>query len=75
MAVMSFTGKSMSVPQVFDMKINHENPRIVKRIEKHAQNNIQLTLEGVLDFMDKHKGDLTTQYKVFKNLLWFVGQG
>ena len=57
---------SMSVPQVFDMKINHENPRIVKRIEKHAQNNIQLTLEGVLDFMDKHKGDLTTQYKVFK---------
>lgn len=57
---------SMSVPQVFEMKINNSNPRMVKRIEKHAQNNIELTLAGVLEFMDNHKGELTTQYKVFK---------
>lgn len=57
---------SMSVPQVFEMKINSSNPRMVKRIEKHAQNNIELTLAGVLEFMDNHKGELTTQYKVFK---------
>lgn len=57
---------SMSVPQVFEMKVNNENSKIVQRIEKHAQNNIKLTLEGVLEFMKNHKGGLTTQYKVFK---------
>src|SRR5690606_2078891 len=39
--------------------------QIVSAIEKHAQNNIELTLDGVFDFMRKRK-DYHPSYKVFK---------
>ena len=38
----------------------------VKTLEQHAQNNISLTLDGVVDFLNSHGDELTTHYKVFK---------
>ncbi|GAB5564829.1 MAG: ATP-binding protein [Winogradskyella sp.] len=56
---------SVSMPKVFDIEIKDVNSKIVLAIEKHAQNNIQLTLDGVFDFMNKRK-DFQPKYKVFK---------
>ena len=41
------------------------NQKIVAAIEKNASNNIQLTLDGVFDFINKHKPEYNPQYKVF----------
>jgi len=60
-----FRDGSMSMPKVFDIEIKDVNSRIVSAIENHAQNNIQLTLDGVFDFMNKRQ-DFNPQYKVFK---------
>jgi len=60
-----FRDGSMSMPKVFDIEIKDVNSKIVVAIEKHAQNNIELTLEGVFDFMNKRQ-DYNPQYKVFK---------
>lgn len=60
-----FRDGSMSMPKVFDIEIKDVNSKIVAAIEKHAQNNIELTLEGVFDFMNKRQ-DYNPQYKVFK---------
>lgn len=57
---------SISMPKVFDIEIKDVNSAIVAEIENHAKNNINLTLDGVMDFMmNKHK-DLEAHYKVFK---------
>ena len=42
------------------------NQKIVAAIEKNASNNIQLTLDGVFDFINNHKPEYNPQYKVFK---------
>lgn len=42
-----------------------DNSEIVSSIEKHSQNNIKLTLDGVFDFFLQHK-DFEPSYKVFK---------
>ncbi len=60
-----FRDGSMSMPKVFDIEINDVNSKIVEAIEKHAQNNIEHTLNGVFDFLNKRK-DFNPQYKVFK---------
>ncbi|EDP72636.1 hypothetical protein FBALC1_16082 [Flavobacteriales bacterium ALC-1] len=60
-----FRDGSMSMPKVFDIEIKDVNSNIVSAIESHAQNNIQLTLDGVFDFMNKRQ-DFNPQYKVFK---------
>lgn len=60
-----FRDGSISMPKVFDIKVEDKNSAIVKAIEDHAQNNIELTLDGVFDFMKKRK-DYNPQYKVFK---------
>lgn len=60
-----FREGSMSMPKVFDIEIKDVNSEIVSAIENHAQNNIQYTLDGVFDFMNKRK-DYNPQYKVFK---------
>ncbi len=60
-----FRDGSMSMPKVFDIEIKDVNSNIVSAIEKHAQNNIQHTLDGVFDFMKMRK-DYNPQYKVFK---------
>lgn len=60
-----FREGSMSMPKVFDVEIKDINSSFVKAIENHAQNNIEYTLDGVFDFLDKRK-DFNPQYKVFK---------
>ena len=65
----------MSMPKVFDIEIKDTNSDIVSSIENHAQNNIQYTLDGVFDFMNKRK-DYNPQYKVFKEyfVMCWAGQ-
>jgi len=60
-----FRDGSMSMPKVFDIELKDVNSEIVAAIEKHAQNNIQHTLDGVFDFMNMRK-DYNPKYKVFK---------
>ncbi|MFD1094633.1 ATP-binding protein [Salegentibacter chungangensis] len=60
-----FRDGSISMPKSYDINIEDVNSAIVKSIEKHAQNNIELTLDGVFDFMEKRR-DFNPQYKVFK---------
>jgi len=55
----------MSMPKVFDLEIKDVNSKIVEAIENNAQNNIEHTLNGVFDFLNKKK-DYNPQYKVFK---------
>jgi hypothetical protein len=70
-----FRDGSISMPKVFDIKIKDVNSAIVAAIENNSQNNIQLTLDGVFDFMRKRK-DYNPQYKVFKEyfVLCWSGQ-
>jgi len=60
-----FRDGSMSMPKVFDVEIKDVNSKIVEAIENNAQNNIEHTLNGVFDFLNKRK-DYNPQYKVFK---------
>ncbi|WP_178986595.1 ATP-binding protein [Winogradskyella helgolandensis] len=60
-----FRDGSISMPKVFDIEIKDVNSKIVAAIENHAQNSIELTLDGVFDFMNKRQ-DFSPQYKVFK---------
>ncbi|WP_228852770.1 ATP-binding protein [Aegicerativicinus sediminis] len=70
-----FRDGSMSVPKVFDIELKDDNSEIVAAIERHAQNNIQYTLDGVFDFMDK-RNDYNPKYLVFKEyfVLCWAGQ-
>ena len=63
------------MPKVFDIEITDNNSKIVEAIENHAQNNIEHTLNGVFDFMNKRQ-DYHPQYKVFKEyfVLCWAGQ-
>lgn len=56
---------SISMPKVFGVEITDVNSEIVNSIEKHSHNNIELTLDGVFDFLQKRK-DYNATYKVFK---------
>ncbi|MGJ5641648.1 ATP-binding protein [Formosa sp. S-31] len=60
-----FRDGSMSMPKVFDLKLEDLNSKIVEAIENHAQNNIEYTLNGVFDFLNKRK-DYHPEYLVFK---------
>ncbi|WP_034920209.1 ATP-binding protein [Gillisia sp. CAL575] len=56
---------SISMPKNFGIELKDINSKLVDSIENHAQNNIELTLDGVFDFMNKRK-DFHPTYKVFK---------
>ena len=60
-----FRDGSMSMPKVFKSVIKDVNSKIVEAIESHSHNNIEYTLDGVFDFMNK-RNDYNPQYKVFK---------
>ncbi len=60
-----FRDGSISMPKVFGVEIKDVNSEIVNSIEKHSHNNIELTLDGVFDFLQKRK-DYHATYKVFK---------
>ncbi|WP_340066320.1 ATP-binding protein [Ascidiimonas aurantiaca] len=61
-----FRDGSMSMPKVFDIVIQDTNSKIVEAIEQNARNNIELTLDGVIDFINYRHKDLESSYKVFK---------
>jgi len=70
-----FRDGSISMPKVFDIEIKDINSEVVATIERHARNNIELTLDGVFDFMKKRE-DYNPQYRVFKEyfVLCWAGQ-
>lgn len=57
---------SISMPKDFDIEIKDVNSEIVKAIENRAKNNIELTLDGVIDFINNRHSDLPSKYKVYK---------
>lgn len=61
-----FREGSISKSVVFDIEIKDVNAAVVTEIENHARNNIELTLDGVIDFVQRHHSGLHTNYKVFK---------
>ena len=56
------------MPKVFDIEIKDTNSKIVERIEQKAMNNIEHTLDGVIDFINHRHKDLEASYRVFKEL-------
>ena len=48
-----------------NFQLRNTNKKIVESIEKNARNNIELTLNGVFDFIKNHKEIYNPQYKVF----------
>lgn len=63
-----FRDGSMSMPKVFDIELKDINSKIVESIEQQAMNNIEHTLDGVIDFINNRHKDLEASYKVFKEL-------
>ena len=61
-----FREGSISTPKSKNVKTINTNQKKVATLLKHAQNNIGLTLDGVIDFIQTHHSELTTHYKVFK---------
>ncbi|WP_046743316.1 ATP-binding protein [Kordia zhangzhouensis] len=61
-----FRDGSISMPKVFDIEIKDVNSEIVYNIEKNAQNNIKLTLDSVINFINNEHKDLESYYQVFK---------
>ena len=58
---------SNSVP-VVEVQKNYQNAKYVLEIENNSRNSIAYTLDGVIDFMNFRHKDLTSKYKVFKEL-------
>jgi len=61
-----FRDGSISMPKVFKSDVEDVNSEIVAAIENHAKNSIELTLDGVIDFINHRHNDMESQYKVFK---------
>ena len=57
---------SISMPKDFDIEIKDVNSEIVKAIETKAKNNIEHTLDGVIEFINQKHKDLPSFYNVFK---------
>jgi len=61
-----FREGSISLPKAYGIELKDINSDTVATIEQHARNNIELTLDGVIDFMNYRHKDLESHYKVFK---------
>jgi hypothetical protein len=61
-----FRRGSNSMPALNKFELKNTNDTIVAAIEKNASSNIELTLNGVFDFINNHKPEYNPQYKVFK---------
>ncbi|TFG78968.1 MAG: ATP-binding protein [Flavobacteriales bacterium] len=61
-----FREGSISMPKAYNIALKDINSSAVATIEQHAKNNIELTLDGVIDFMNHRHRDLESNYKVFK---------
>ncbi|GAK98878.1 hypothetical protein JCM19314_2909 [Nonlabens ulvanivorans] len=61
-----FRDGSISMPKNFDISVKDVNSTLVAQIEKQASNNIELTLDRVMEFMAHKNRGLEAHYKVFK---------
>ena len=61
-----FREGSISMPKAYGIALRDINSDAVSTIELHARNNIELTLDGVIDFINNRHKDLESDYKVFK---------
>jgi len=61
-----FREGSISLPKAYGIELKDINSEVVATIEQHAKNNIELTLDGVVDFLNHRHKDLESNYKVFK---------
>ncbi|QCX02071.1 ATP-binding protein [Aggregatimonas sangjinii] len=61
-----FREGSISLPKAYDIELKNRNDNAVANIEQHAKNNIELTLDGVIDFINNRHPDMESSYKVFK---------
>ncbi|MEO1010655.1 MAG: ATP-binding protein [Bacteroidota bacterium] len=61
-----FREGSISMPKAYDIDLKDINSIKVSNIEQHARNNIELTLDGVISFINERHKDLESSYKVFK---------
>jgi hypothetical protein len=61
-----FREGSISLPKAYGIDLKDINSDTVATIEQHARNNIELTLDGVIDFINYRHKDLESHYKVFK---------
>lgn len=58
---------SISLPKETGLILQDLNAAAVAAIELSAQNNIKLTLDGVIDFINNRHKDLDCHYRVFKD--------
>ena len=58
---------SISLPKETGLILQDLNTAAVAAIELSAQNNIKLTLDGVIDFINNRHKDLECHYRVFKD--------
>jgi len=67
---------SNSMSTLGKFELQSTNKEIVEAIEKSASNNIQLTLDGVFDFFNRHKDEFNPTYQVFNEqfVLCWAGQ-
>lgn len=61
-----FREGSISLPKAYDIELKDINSQVVDTLEQHARNNIELTLDGVIDFLNNRHKDLSSHYRVFK---------
>ena len=59
---------SNSIPTVEKIPFSKQNIETVISIENSSRNSIAYTLDGVIDFINFRHKDLTSKYKVFKEL-------
>jgi hypothetical protein len=59
---------SNSMPTDAKIPYSKSNIETVISIENNSRNSIAHTLDGVMDFMNVRHGDMTSKYKVFKEL-------
>lgn len=71
-----FRRGSNSMSTLGKFELVNTNKEIVESIEKNASSNIQLTLDGVFDFFNRHKDEFNPTYKVFNEqfVLCWAGQ-
>jgi len=61
-----FRDGSISMPKAYGIELKDINSEAVATIQHHARSNIELTLDGVIDFINYRHKDLESNYKVFK---------
>ena len=61
-----FREGSISLPKAFDIELKDINSETVATLELHARNSIELTLDGVIDFINHRHAYLSSYYKVFQ---------